>query len=102
LTVESPSSAPSTRVIAGLLSGSERRQGESRGRLAGSLTTTADDDGDDDGGAVVVTEERMPGLAATTVPPPMIRAGTSQTDPYWTVPGTTVVVPGAQATGTPP
>jgi hypothetical protein len=105
LTVESPSRAPSTRVVARLLSGSERRQGDSRGRFAGSLTTTWDDDADDDdeGGALVVTEERMPGLAATTVPPLRMRVGgTSQADPTWTVPGTTVVVPGAHATGTPP
>jgi hypothetical protein len=86
-----------------LLSGSDRRHGDRRGRFAGSLTTTWDDDADDEGGALVVTDERMPGLAATTVPPLRMRVGgTSQTDPTWTVPGRAVVVPGAHATGTPP
>jgi hypothetical protein len=96
LTVVSSSRAPSERVMGTLPSGSERRQ-ESRGRLIGSLTTTCDD-----GGAVEVTDDLTPGLDATTVPPPTTCAGTSQTEPYWTVPGTTVVVPGAHATGTVP
>jgi hypothetical protein len=65
--------------------------------LAGSLTTTRDPDG-----AVPTTEDRTPGLDATTVPPPKSRDGTSQTEPYWIVPGTMVVVPGAHAVGTPP
>jgi hypothetical protein len=72
-------------------------------RLAGSLTTTWEEEFDE-GGAVVVTDERIPGLEATTVPPPppKIRVGTSQTDPHWIEPGTTVVVPGAQADGAVP
>jgi hypothetical protein len=104
LTVESlspPLSAPSTRVVATLLfSGSDRRH-ESRERLlVGSLTTTSEEDVD--GGAVLVTDDLIPGLDATNVPPPPLRIcdGRSQIEPYWTVPGTTVVEPGAQATGT--
>jgi hypothetical protein len=66
LTDESSSlSAPSTRVVARLLSGSDRRHAGA-GRFVGSLTTTSDVT-DDDGGAVVVTDDRIPGLAATMV-----------------------------------
>jgi hypothetical protein len=95
--------APSTRVVATLLSGSGRRQ-VSFGRTVGSLTTTSDDGEDEDGGAVEVTDDRIPGLDATTVPPPPPKScvGRSQSALDWAVPGTMVVVPGAQATGTVP
>ena len=101
LTVESSSllRAPSTRVVATLLSGSGRRQ-ESRGRLIGSLTTTCDDE--DEGGAVVVTDDLIPGLAATTVVLPKSCDGRSQMEVDSAVPGTTVAVPGSQAAGTAP
>jgi len=101
LTVESLSllRAPSTRVVATLLSGSGRRQ-TGRGRLMGSLTTTSDDE--DEGGAVVVTDDLIPGLAATKVPPPKSCVGRSQMEADGAVPGTRVVVPGAQAAGMAP
>jgi hypothetical protein len=103
LTVESSSlSAPSTRVVATLLSGSDRRQVK-RGRLAGSLTTTSD--ADVEGGAVDVTLVWTPGLAATMVLllRPKSCDGRSQIDdPAVTVAGAPVVVPGAHATGVVP
>jgi hypothetical protein len=66
----------------------------------GSLTTTSDDEVE--GGAVVVTDDLIPGLAATNVPPPKSCVGRSQMDVAVAVPGTTVVLPGAQAAGTAP
>ncbi len=68
--------APSTRVVASPLSGSGLRQAERREPF-GSLTTTL-------GGLLPTAEERT-GVCTTEVPP-VVPDGTSQTDPYCTVP----------------